>query len=114
MTNTANNPLDLSVLQELFGDDDSLRMSILDEFCATTESYLQEFEAAADITALGAVAHKLKSSARTVGANALADICAGLEAAAKSGQQGQVDQLVPRLAPEIEKVSAFVAALPRD
>ncbi|AFU99165.1 Hpt domain-containing protein [Simiduia agarivorans] len=110
---SSSQPVDLATLQALFGDDHGLRLSILDEFCATTELYLSEFEAASTITAVGAVAHKLKSSARTVGANDLADICAGLEAAAKSGQQSVVDQLVPRLAPEIKKVSAFVASLPR-
>lgn len=106
-------PLDLSVLEALFSDDPDLRLSLLDEFVVSTQSYLQEFEQAADIVAVGAVAHKLKSSARTVGANRLADLCTGLESGARTGQQARVDELLPQLAPEIGRVAAFVAALPR-
>lgn len=114
MTHTASlPPLDLSVLEALFGDDPELRLSLLDEFVISTHSYLQEFEAAADIVAVGAVAHKLKSSARTVGANRLADLCTGLESGARTGQQARVEALLPQVAPEIARVADFVAGLPR-
>lgn len=107
-------PLDMSVLEALFGNDMALRLGILDEFCAVTVAYLNEFRAANDLVAIGAVAHKLKSSARTIGAHPLADICTGLEAASRNGQQSVVDQLLPRLEPEILRVTEFVAALERD
>lgn len=108
-----NLPLDMAVLEALFGDDLELRLGILDEFCAVTITYLQEFQAAQDPVAIGAVAHKLKSSARTIGAHPLADICAGLESAGRNGQQAIIDQLLPRLEPEIRRVADFVAALER-
>jgi HPt (histidine-containing phosphotransfer) domain-containing protein len=90
-----------------------LRLGILDEFCTVTEAYLKEFRAASDSAAVGAVAHKLKSSARTIGAHPLADICAGLEVASRNGQQSVIDQLLPRMEPEIRRVVEFVASLER-
>lgn len=106
-------PVDMAVLEGLFGDDLGLRLGILDDFCAVTATYLEEFSAAKDAVAVGAVAHKLKSSARTIGANSLADICAGLESAGRNGQQAIIDQLLPRLEPEIRRVTEFVANIER-
>ena len=42
--------------------------------------------AAGDATRAGVLAHKLKSSARSVGALALGEICAEMEAAGKAGE----------------------------
>ena len=48
---------------------------------------------------LGELGHKLKSSARTVGANHLADICQGLETTCKSGDQDEAVRLYESLGP---------------
>lgn len=109
----ASAAIDLTVLEKLFGGDVTLRISILEEFCEATVGYLKEFEAAEERPAIAAVAHKLRSSSRTVGANRLADICAALELASREGKQIQIDDLLPKVEPEVRRVVNFVEGLPR-
>ncbi|MDX2504477.1 MAG: Hpt domain-containing protein [Gammaproteobacteria bacterium] len=56
-------------------------------------------------------AHKLKSSARLVGANALADLCLALEVAGKSIDWSEIDSLMPELPSEMDLVTDFINGL---
>lgn len=113
MLNDNDAPLDMAVLTALFGDDRALCFSILDDFSSSMEDYRAELAAATDLTQVRAVAHKLKSSARTVGAGPLADICAALELACRAGQQSQAEQLRLSIGPEMVRVNKFLAGLVR-
>ena len=53
-------------------------------------------------------AHKLKSSARSMGADALADACQALEAAGREGQWDEIDRLAPELEGLYSKVSDYI------
>ncbi|UTA47533.1 Hpt domain-containing protein [Simiduia sp. 21SJ11W-1] len=109
MTDTPDIPLDPKVLAALFGDDQRLIATILVDFSNSLDAYLREFAAADDLSQVRAVAHKLKSSARTVGAGPLADLCAALERACLDGEAEVVRELVPRIAPEVMRVKASLA-----
>jgi CheY-like chemotaxis protein/HPt (histidine-containing phosphotransfer) domain-containing protein len=72
----------------LVGDDPLAIAEILQDFLSSAEAIFQEISQAlksGEADAAGKAAHKLKSSARAVGANALADCSAELEKAGKAG-----------------------------
>jgi HPt (histidine-containing phosphotransfer) domain-containing protein len=60
--------------------------------------------------AAGAAAHKLKSSARSVGALALGELCAGMERAGKAGDTEALAVLLPRLELELADVEHYLAS----
>ena len=56
-------------------------------------------------------AHKLKSSARSVGANDLADLCQTLETAGKAEDWNEIDKVAARLAGTIQEVTDYIKAI---
>ena len=62
-----------------------------------------------NITEMGKQAHKLKSAARTVGANALADTSFFLEQAGKQGD-GDVEAQIKQLGQQFEQVRQWIDA----
>jgi two-component system, sensor histidine kinase and response regulator len=59
----------------------------------------------------GAVAHRLKSSARSVGARALGDLCAELEQAGNAGRSEVLATLLPRFVAEMAAVDDYLGSL---
>ncbi|TAN53060.1 MAG: Hpt domain-containing protein [Methylococcaceae bacterium] len=57
-------------------------------------------------------AHRLKASARTVGALALGELCATMEAAGEAGDTAMLTALLPLFEQELDAVNAFLDALP--
>ena len=55
------------------------------------------------------IAYKLKSSARSVGALALGELCAGMEKAGKAGDTETLEALLPRFEQELLSVESFIA-----
>jgi len=55
--------------------------------------------------------HKLKSSARTVGADQLADLCFALEIAGKKTDWDKIDSVFLALRPAIEQVRHYIDSL---
>ena len=95
---------DVAVLRGLVGDDPETLVELLRGFlrgCAAAEREIAAAWAAGNTRRVGEVAHRLKSSARSVGAASLADLCADVEAAASSGAPKPVEARLER----------FVAAL---
>ena len=56
-------------------------------------------------------AHKLKSSARTVGADNLAGLCVTLELMSLDADWTGIDRLHPELRPALEQVKNYVSRL---
>ena len=86
----ADSLLDPTVLLKVVGDDPALHRHFLGKFLKMAPSMVAEIETAldaSDLAAACAASHKLKSSARTIGAHALADACYVLEQAGKAGDQ---------------------------
>jgi HPt (histidine-containing phosphotransfer) domain-containing protein len=64
--------------------------------------------AAEDGPRIGAVAHKLKASSRSVGALALGDLCAELEKLSHAGSRSQIVERCRRFEHEMRDVDACI------
>ena len=98
-------------LKEIVGDDPAVVAEFLSDFVLTAREAVAELQAAYAKRGgheIGAVAHKLKSSARTVGADALADLCLELEQAGKTEDWTVIDTSMSMLAPCFEAVERFI------
>jgi signal transduction histidine kinase/HPt (histidine-containing phosphotransfer) domain-containing protein/ActR/RegA family two-component response regulator len=74
--------IDLSVLADLIGDDPGKLQKFAVKFLQSAEEGLRDMEAAlarGDVQSVRELGHRLKASARTVGAFGLADLCQELE-----------------------------------
>jgi HPt (histidine-containing phosphotransfer) domain-containing protein len=108
-------PVDLGVLQDLVGNDPAVVHGFLQGFQASAAEIvlaLVEACAAGDTPEAIAQAHKLKSSARTVGALALGELCERIEAAGKARDHEALERLLPAFEREAAMVAAWLAALP--
>ncbi len=106
--------VDPKFLRETFGDDDDLIRDILQDFVEPARENAKELEdafAARDAAAVGASAHKLKSSSRAVGADELADLCSELEKAGKAGDWAALDEKMPAFPGLIESVLEYIRKL---
>ena len=108
-------PLNLSLLESMFGDDADLRYAILQEFANSADAYLLELECALGgrrPDGLRSLAHKLKSSSRTVGAVNLADICDAMERAVPNRDWGLLEGLAVQLKQSLAEVLIFIKEFP--
>jgi len=106
--------IDPRALKDVFGDDDALFREILGEFVEPASANIEEILTAhGDRSAEGvrAAAHKLKSSARSIGAHALADACLELENAGRSADWSTIDRAMPNLSGLFEAVEKYVGEL---
>ena len=88
---------DSSVLAALIGDDAALLAEFRSDYLVSAQldiEALRDAAAGGDWAAAGGFAHRLKSSSRAVGALALGEACAQLEAAAQTGKAEPVRALV--------------------
>jgi len=79
--------IDPEILNRIFTDDHNAQLLLLQKFVSQANEVFAEFDQAYrqhDIERVRFHSHKLKSSARTVGANSLADLCFALETAARN------------------------------
>ena len=103
--------IDPSALKSVFGDDEATFREILNDFVEPATSNVGEIETSfAERSADGVAkaAHKLKSSARAVGANELADLCVTLESAGKAEDWDEIDKAAPRLPSTIQRVVEYI------
>ena len=111
---TATAPADVNVLRELVGDDPDIAREILRDFLismARISAGLRAAYAASRTKAAAAAAHKLKSSARAVGAFGLGDLCEAME---QEGEAGEIDALasvLPRFEAEKVVVQRYLESL---
>jgi CheY-like chemotaxis protein/HPt (histidine-containing phosphotransfer) domain-containing protein len=104
-------PVDVAVLKELVGDDPAVLQNFLKHFqisAARTAAALQVACATGEAPQAAALAHKLKSSARSVGALALGELCAELERAGRTGGAPALAELWPRFEAEMAAVEAYL------
>jgi CheY-like chemotaxis protein/HPt (histidine-containing phosphotransfer) domain-containing protein len=85
---SASPAIDFGVLRSIVGDDAAAGESLLAEFMASARRAAGEMHSArtaGDHRRVGVLAHRLKASARAVGALPLGDLCADLENACRTG-----------------------------
>ena len=103
--------VDVKVLEGLVGDDPAVVLDFLQDFqrsAGVIARALRVACTAADMSRISAQAHKLKSSACTVGALALGELCAQIEAAGKAGSGDALLVLVPAFERELDAVNQFL------
>jgi two-component system sensor histidine kinase/response regulator len=104
-------PVDVSALKMLVGDDPTTIHEFLQDFRASAAGITVELRtacAASHTKDAAAAAHKLKSSARAVGAAALGELCASIEEAGKAGDSGDLSRLLPRFDAEMAAVEVYL------
>jgi len=101
-------------LKDVFGDDTAVIKEILTDFLSPSAKILQEIHQGFRQNSPEAVqkaAHKLKSAARTVGANALADLCLAAEQAGMAGDLTPVADYPEKFDAAMRQVVAYIEAV---
>ncbi len=103
--------VDINVLKSLVGSDQAVINEFLQDFLHDTRKIAEQLHSA--ITGGQAdkakfAAHKLKSSARSVGALALGEWCAQMETAAKEGDVEKLVELLPGFEQELAQVESYI------
>ncbi|OGU24145.1 MAG: hypothetical protein A2580_14380 [Hydrogenophilales bacterium RIFOXYD1_FULL_62_11] len=110
----ADRPVDVSVLESIIGSDPAVILEFLNDFRISATKIGAELKTACverQPALASQHAHKLKSSARTVGALALGELCAEIEAAGKADRTGALAALLPQFEQELDAVNAFLDSL---
>jgi CheY-like chemotaxis protein len=108
--------IDRSALREISDGDEALELEILSQFRhanAQDVSALERALAARSLVQVTQAAHRIKGAARSVGAMALADICARVEEAGRAGDAAAVaanEEEFRREARRLEEHLASIAA----
>jgi CheY-like chemotaxis protein/HPt (histidine-containing phosphotransfer) domain-containing protein len=103
--------LDVNVLKRLVGDDDAVVRQFLADFHASAvrmAAALRNACEAGEAAEAGAIAHKLKSSARSVGALRLGDLCAEMEQAGKTADVKALMELLDKFEQELADVEQYL------
>ena len=111
---TSNGSIDERALKDIFGDDPETFKEILVDFVQPSQIIIKEIQAGwkeQSAEAVNQAAHKLKSSARSVGATELADVCQSIETAGKEEDWGTIDSGVPNLDKLMEAVENYINGL---
>ena len=106
--------VDVAVLKGLVGEDATVVREFLSDYLTSVHQLAEEIRAAhatGDARHVGAAAHKLKSSSRTVGALALGDLCAGLENASWAGDEAGIAKNISQFAIALAGVEAEIGRL---
>jgi CheY-like chemotaxis protein/HPt (histidine-containing phosphotransfer) domain-containing protein len=104
-------PVDVNILKALIGDDEATIRDFLHEFRASAEKIAVDLRiacAAGQAKAVTDLTHKLKSSARSVGALALGELCAEMEKSGKAGDNEVLAKLLPGFEQELAQVERFL------
>jgi CheY-like chemotaxis protein/HPt (histidine-containing phosphotransfer) domain-containing protein len=106
-------PVDIRVLESLVGSDPAVLLGFLDDFQASTGRLVPGLAgacAAHQPQQAGLCAHNLMSSARTIGAEALGELCERMDTAGRAGDSVALATLLPQLQRELAAVDAFIGA----
>jgi PAS domain S-box-containing protein len=104
-------PVDVSILENLVGKDPEIIRDFLQHFQARAMQTAMELKAACEngqAAEAGATAHKLKSSAYSIGALKLGDVCADIERAGKTRRIEVLSDLLPRFEMEMTAVEGYL------
>jgi CheY-like chemotaxis protein len=103
----------LGVLEALVGNDPAVLFDLLQGFQDSAANAAAALKAACGVGDMATTveqAHRLKSSARTIGALALGARCEEIETAGKAGAGDALARLLPAFEREWDAVNAFLAA----
>ncbi|MFT6895709.1 MAG: PAS domain S-box-containing protein [Paraglaciecola sp.] len=104
-------PVDVSVLAALVGDAPEIISDFLQDFNRSATQIATELTSACanrQLVQANAAAHKLKSSARSVGALVLGELCEEIEQSAKASKPEELAILLPRFKAEMAAVRKYL------
>ncbi|GEM_PF-2207822 len=111
VSDVSNQVLNLSALEDLFGEDPATITEVLNDFLApawATVADLEQAFAKRDAQAIGMAGHKLKSSTKTIGAEKLSQVCSTLEEAGKAEAWDVIDKNLSDVRRFMEEVEAKI------
>jgi CheY-like chemotaxis protein len=103
--------VDVGVLKALIGGDEAVLREFLSDFRASAADItaeLREVCVAGQPATSAALAHKLKSAARSVGALPLGELCEAMERSGKAGDVQSLAALLPQFEQEWARVDGFL------
>jgi CheY-like chemotaxis protein/two-component sensor histidine kinase len=109
--------VDVRVLAALVGEDPAVLGELLNDFRDSANEIATDLRRATtehDPKAAGALAHKLKSAAQSVGAVALGKLCAEMENTGKANDAITLNSLLPRFELEMLQVNADLLTFLRE
>lgn len=101
-------PVDITVMHRMFHNNTTLVRKFGLKFIEVANDTLSEMKMAQvnkDLPALGRLGHKLKSSARTIGALGFADLCEALEKAGINNDWRDAESLLAKIPPLLERIA---------
>ena len=107
-------PVDLNALKALIGDNESTIREVLQDYMNRSTGIAVELRAACrtgQSAVARAAAHKLKSSARAIGALALGELCADMERAGAAADIAALAEKLPLFDRELAAVDAYLRTL---
>jgi two-component system sensor histidine kinase/response regulator len=110
-TVTTPGAIDVTVLKKLVGEDEATVRGFLHDFRISAKKIAAELRSACtngEAVMAGALAHKLKSSARSVGALLLGELCEEMERGGKAGDREALVMLLPKFEHELAKVERYL------
>jgi PAS domain S-box-containing protein len=111
---TGDGPINEQTLKDMFGDDPEMFKEILNDFVPPSQQIIKEIQNGwkeHSAEAVKQAAHKLKSSAGSIGATELADVCRSLETAGKEEDWELIDERVPNLNQLMVDVESYINGL---
>lgn len=106
--------VDVKVLESMVGNDAGTLREFLSDYLVLARKSaveIREGYAADNAKLISDVAHKLKSSSRSVGALAFGDICAGLESVGKAENKAAIVQVMTQFEFALAEVDACIVGL---
>jgi ABC-type amino acid transport substrate-binding protein/CheY-like chemotaxis protein/nitrogen-specific signal transduction histidine kinase/HPt (histidine-containing phosphotransfer) domain-containing protein len=110
----SNGPIDENALKTMFGDDEDMFREILVDFIEPSKGIIKEIQIGFEQHSAENVkqgAHKLKSSALSIGAVELGELCQILEEAGKNDDWDVIDNSTPKLEKLMFQVEEYVSQL---
>lgn len=107
-------PVNVHILEEFVGNDPEIIKDMLHEYRLSAKQTAAELRTALQnnqLTTVGLIAHKLKSSSRSVGALELGDICAEMEQAGKHNDRNTLDSLLIQFDKALKAVETYLDSL---
>ncbi|MFQ5661541.1 MAG: response regulator, partial [Gammaproteobacteria bacterium] len=109
-----NAPIDEQALKGVFSDDPEVFKEILNDFIVPSREIIGEIQAGWKehcAEEIRQAAHKLKSSARSIGANELADLCLTLESAGEKQDWNAIEGEILNLDQLMDVVERYIISL---
>lgn len=100
-------PVDIAVMRQMFHGNDTLVSKFALKFIEVADSTLSEMklaQTAKDLPTLGRLGHKLKSSARTIGASSFAELCEALEKAGLDNNWDEAELLLTKIPSLLDRI----------